>query len=501
MPEAYVRGIDREQVFLLPEQLEDYVGPNYVVRVIDRFVDGLGCGGEDDSLPVLREMSEEGGRKGFSPQTMTKLLMWGYLNQVRSTRQLERATYTNLEVIWLLGKLHPDHTSISRYRKAHVGRIKRWLRDFNRICSKLGLFGAEELVVDGAILKAVNSKANNYTQERLQKRLERQDAEIERYLQALELSEQPQQPDAQVELFPMEVAGLEEKLGELLTEQQETLSMIEQAKSSPTGQLSLVDPDARLLKKKTTGTAVVGYNAQSVVDSKHHLIAAVEVTQAPSDWGQLTSMLEAAREVVQPIESTTPSQQATDAPPIRALADGGYADFEDIAAAERAGFEPYVSLPQNSSAQKNGLFTLDRFSFDEAADCYRCPGGQQLHRHSDTEIRGTTFQAYHNVAACRECPLRKQCTKGAYRKIKRHPEQPAIDRVKQRMEQNPGVYRRRAATVEHPFGSMLFWNGGRNLLCRGLDKANAEFSLSALAYNIKRVLAVVGFATLMEAVG
>jgi len=500
MADAYLRGTDRAQRSLFPEALEDYIGPNHAVRVIDAFVDGLRTGEDDASLPPPREMTDAGGRKGYDPRSLAKLVIWGYFNRVRSTRDLERATYENIAAIWLLQKLHPDHTVIGRFRSSHAKRIKQWLRDFNRICASLELFGAEEVAVDGAILVAVNSKANNFTQQRLNRRLEKQEAEIQTYLEALEASEQ--EPEAIPEPGG-EVENLAEKLGRLLTEQQHTQSMLEEAKASPTGQLSLVDPDARLIKKKSSpGTARVGFNAQSAVDSKHHLIAAVEVTQAGNDNGHLASMAEAARDNMQaPAAESEESCEQQDAPePMRVLADAGYGDFDDIAATEEAGFEPHVALPQTSVAEKKGLFARSRFEYDEEADHYRCPSGEVLHRHADSKERGSIYQSYYNTKACRNCSLRAQCTRGQYRKIRHHPKQKAIDRMKERMKQDPQVYARRSPTVEHPFGSMLFWNGGRHLLCRGLEKANAEFSLSALAYNLKRALNVVGFEKLMEAV-
>jgi transposase len=497
MSDGYVRGIDRQQVLLLPERVEDYVGPNHLARVVDAFVNALRHGDEEGCLPPLAVMSSRGGRPGFHPRAIAKLLIWGYLNRVRSTRELEKAAQENLVVIWLLQKLTPDHATISRFRAAHAKRIKNWLREFNGFCARLELFGAEEVAVDGTILKAVNSKANNFTPQRLARRDEKVEVEIQSYLEALEASEQ-QGSAAQV----AEIDRLQEKLSQLLTEQEANRDMLRQAQASPTGQLSLVDEDARLLKKKSApGTAVVGYNAQSAVDAKHHLIAAVEVTQAGNDAGQLTPMLLAAREGMHlaPGQDGPEGSNPEASRPIRALADSGYDDHDDIAAAEEAGFEPHVRVRACSPAAGRGLFALEEFRYEEEADVYHCPGGERLHRHDDTTTRGSTYQCYYNTAACRQCPLRERCTTGAYRKIKRHPKAAAIGRMKARMEQNPEVYERRKALVEHPFGSMLFWSPGRHLLCRGLEKANAEFSLSALAYNIKRAAKVVGVAALLEA--
>lgn len=177
MSSAYLEGVGREEVLLLPERVDDYVGEDHPVRVIDAFVEGLSVGGESGALPPLREMGAGGGRKGYHPATLAKLFIWGYVNRVRSTRRLEIEAGRNLELIWLLGKLRPDHSSISRFRKDHAGRIKGWLKEFNLICASLGLFGGEEVSVDGVFLKAVNSKGNNHTQERIEGNLRRLGAE------------------------------------------------------------------------------------------------------------------------------------------------------------------------------------------------------------------------------------------------------------------------------------------------------------------------------------
>ena len=490
MSSAYIRGVDRHQVMLLPEQVEDYVSANSVARVIDAFVEGLARGGSESILPAERQTSVAGGRRSYDPAVLLKLLIWGYLKRVRSTRQLEEAARSNLEVIWLLGKLSPDHCSISRFRSSHSKAIARLLKQFNLICSRLELFGAEEVSVDGVLLKAINSKDNNFTQNRLNRRLKKLQAEIETYLQALEQSESESVPT----LLPAEIEDLQSKLAQLRQTQAMTLAMQEKALNSPTGQLSLSDPDSRLLsKKKSPGTAVVGYLAQSVVDSKYHLIAAVEVTQQGNEMGQLTPMLKAAREGMH-----LPDSEAS-APAIRALADGGYGDYNDIAQAVNEGFEPWVKVAETTLEATSGLYARSSFEYDAQRDAYRCPEGKYLLRHSDMKRGHATYQTYYHLPSCRQCPVRNLCTTGKYRKIKRHQHQDLIKAMNHRMVENPEVYPRRSASVEHPFGSMMFWNEGRNLLCAGLLKANAEFTLSALAYNLKRALKITGFARMMEA--
>jgi len=422
---------------------------------------------------------------------MAKLFIWGYLNRVRSSRRLEKACRTNLEVIWLLGDLRPDHCSISRFRAANAGRIKGWLKEFNLIVAQAGLFGGHETAVDGTLLRAVNSKARNFTAAKLEKLLAKLDKRVTRYLDELAAN------DAAEDNKEQSASGLEEKIARVKELQQQYRALRQQAKESPTGQVSLTDPDAVMVRKNAAaGSALVGFNAQSAVDGKHHLIAAVDVTNASHDKGQLAGMMKAA------CDSTgralpTP-EGAGKAPSAKCLADAGYKDYADIAATEALGFEPHVALSSGRSKEKPGFFEASDFRHDREANCYHCPAGAVLARHDDTRKRDTVYQSYYNVAACRNCPLRGRCTKGRYRKIQRHEHQDSIDRMRQRMEQDPAAYKRRAALVEHPFGTMLFWRGARALLCRGLEKAGAEFTLSALGYNLTRAMDVLGVAGLIK---
>ena len=509
MSEGYVRGVDRNEELLLPARVEDYVSEDNVVRVIDAFVDGMSRGKDEGALPELREMGEEGGRPGYDPAAMAKLFIWGYLRRERSSRRLEHACRDRMEVIWLLGNLRPDHSSISRFRATHAKRIKTWLREFNLIAAQAGLFGGTEFAVDGALLKAVNSKARNFSSTKIKKMLEKCDERIARYLAELEAN------DTQDEAAALELDELKTRIQQVKELQAKYEALRGQAQDSPTGQVSLTDEQSVLARKKATpGSAVVGYNAQSVVDGANHLIAAVKVSNSPVDKGQLASMARAACEGIGrevpgeqgETDSPDPDSQDDEEPEAesdgempKVLADAGYKDFADIAATEALGFEPHVALASGRT-RKSAIFALDDFTYDAVEDCYHCPNRGKLRRHADTKDQGKTYQTYYDVALCRQCPIKGQCTKGAYRKIKRHEHQDCIDRMNQRMAKDPGVYKRRAALVEHPFATMLFWRGARALLCRGQRKAGAEFTLSALSYNITRVVNLLGVAELVRVI-
>lgn len=491
MSSAYLEGIDRNQQFLLPECLDDYIGPEHPVRIIDAFVERMATDPKSGSLPPLREMGEEGGRKGYHPAIMARLFIWGYLNRVRSTRRLEEDCGRNLELIWLLGKQRPDHSSIGRFRKANAKAIKLWLREFNLVCAGLGLFGGEELAVDGVFLKAVNSKRNNHTQEKIRRTLERIDERISTYLTELEASEQDKE-----ESQGKEMEGLRAKIARLDEAREQARELLGQAEASPSGQASLTDPDSRLLNKKSApGAAIVGMLGEVAADGKEHLIAAVEVVGAGNDFGQLSPMAEAAKEVL-PAPSEARSAGESKAP--RLLADGGYFKIDDLAKCEEQGWEVFVP-PYPERKNRPGMHPVSEFIYDNENDSYRCPAGKTLLRHGDYTKGSATYRTYYDTQACRECPLKAQCTGAPYRKIHRHENEATVARMRERLSASPEMYRRRAAIVEHPLGSMMFWNEGRNLLCRGIELANAELSLSALAYNFKRALNAVGVQNLLAA--
>jgi len=490
--DAYLRGVDRDQELLLPSRVEDYVSAEGEVRVIDAFAEGMDSGSSDAALPGERAMGPQGGRRGYCPRDMAKLFIWGYLNRVRSSRALEKACRTNLEAIWLLRDLRPDHCSISRFRAQHAARIKGWLKEFNLIVAQAGLFGGKETAVDGALLKAVNSKSRNFTRAKLEELLAKLEERAARYLDELEANDAA---DESSKAAQAEAGALEGKIAKVKALQEHYRTLRRQAEASPTGQVSLTDADAVLLRKNAApGSAVVGFNAQSAVDGKHHLIAAVEVTNASHDKGHLAEMMKAA------CESTgrTLPAPADPSSPAKCLADAGYKDYADIAAVESLGFEPHVALSSCRPKEKPGIFPTADFRHDPERNCYHCPGGAVLVRHQDTRKGNAIYQSYYNVAACKACPLKQSCTKGRYRKIQRHEHQDSIDRMQQRMERDPAAYKRRAALVEHPFGTMLFWRAGRALLCRGLEKAGAEFALSALGYNLTRAINLLGVTALAK---
>lgn len=470
----YLHGAPRNQVLLLPESVEDYVGPENPVRVIDAFVEGL----ELQSLG-LAESTSGPGAPAYDPKALLKLFIYGYLQRIRSSRELEKATRRNLEVIWLLRQLTPDHWTINAFRRTHRQAFKGTFRQFHLLCAQLDLFGRELVAIDGTFLKAVNSPARNFSQAKLETQLAEIDARTEAYLQKLEQADQESAGHGGAEST---AAALREKLGKLEELRQAYHAMLAQVAAEPASQVSLTDPECRSLCKGHAHT--VGYNAQIAVDARHHLIVVEEVIRDPNDSQQLAPMAIAAKEVlgVEHLAST---------------ADRGYYNIEQLQCCEDAGVETYVPAPR--AANPPG-FGLERFTYLPERDCYRCPQGRELQRHQDTTKSSGRYRTYYHVAACRDCPLRSECTRGKYRKLALHEHAATIDAARERLRAHPEMMGRRRGLVEHPFGTLKFWMGYGVLLTRGLENVRTEFTLSCLAYNLRRVLNLIEVPTLLKAI-
>jgi transposase len=477
----YVCGDDRAQGWTLPQHLEDYVTQDNPVRVVDLFVNQLDL--REVGLPLQPPST---GRPGYNPRDLLKLYLYGYLNRVRSSRELERLTHRNLEVIWLLRRLRPDHKTISEFRRVHRAVFKQVFRQFNLICRELKLFGAELVAIDGSHFKAVNSKARNFTRAKLEALLQGVERGIERYLKELELNDtDAQKADAALGAArAARLKGLPDRVQALKEARERYEGMLKTVEQEPAQQISLTDPEARLLKKAIGKEGMVGYNIQSAVDSAHHLIVDIAATTSPTDAGQLNEVAQRAKEMLAVKELTV-------------VADGGYHSIKDITAAEAQGICVHVPAPVDKM-EKEGFFAREDFVYDLQSDEYGCPGGQRLVRHEDCAQHGNVYQVYYNTAACAGCALRSQCTSGKYRKLKRVKGGEVLDRVALRMKDHAEIYEKRKALVEHPFGTLKFWWAQGAFLTRGRAAVEAEITLSALAYNIKRALQVLCLPAILD---
>jgi transposase len=470
---THILGSDRAQTLLLPESLDDYVGPENPVRFIEAFVDGLDLA----AAGFTRVESKLTGRPGYAPNDLLKLYVYGYLNRVRSSRRLEAETHRNIEVIWLLRHLKPDFKTIADFRRDNRNAFRPVFRQFVLLCRQLDLFGRELLAVDGTRIKAVNNKDRNFTRASLAEFIRLADAKLDDYLQRLDQSDVTESPTG-----GSRVKNLAEKIAAIRERRTRCKEMLAQLDRTGATQISLTDPDSRAMAAHTH--IAVGYNVQVAVDTKHKLIVEQQVTNQVVDMGLLTQTAEPAKEVLG-VEK------------IGVVADRGYFKIEDIEACEKAGIEPYVPRPQRGPSVKAGLYRKDEFSYDAATNSVLCPAGQQLQAYSSSALRGLKKINYVNKSACRDCAVRSLCTGTTFRTVSRLENEAVLDRMQARLAKWPGILDRRRETVEHPFGTIKQWMNQGAFLMRGLEKVRAEFSLTALAYNLRRVLNLVGFTELM----
>ncbi len=471
---SFIEGVGRDQQTLFPDVLDDYIPADHPVRFIDAYIDQLDL----TALGFERATAADTGRPGYDPADLLKVYVYGYLNGICSSRKLERETHRNVEVMWLLRRLSPDFKTIAEFRRRNTKALRALFREFTLLCKKLDLFGAELVAIDGSKFRAVNSKRRNYTRPMLDEILRATDERIARYLERTEAADTAEQQTASEPVNRAEeLKGLKERAAEVR-------SMIAELDRTGESQISLTDPDSRAMKVRI-GTDVC-YNAQTAVDDKHKLIVAVEVTNEPTDRNWLSPMA---------IEAKTVMGVET----LVVVADKGYSSAREVEACVNANITPYLPKPETSANKALGLFTKDDFRYDRERDLYVCPAGEELtFRHASHE-KGRDVR-YYRTYVCGRCALRPQCTRNSQsRRISRSANESVLEEMNARVAANPEILRKRKAIVEHPFGTIKRWMNQLYFLMRGLGNVRAEFSLSALAYDLKRILAIVGVPTLLAA--
>jgi transposase len=454
---THISGHERSQTLLLPETVDDYVGPDNPVRFIDAFVDGLDLA----AAGFARVTPTATGRPSYAPTDLLKLYIYGYLNRVRSSRRLEAESHRNIEVIWLLRHLKPDFNTIADFRCDNCHAFRKVFRQFVLLCRQLDLFGRELLAVDGTRIKAVNNKDRNFTRASLAQFIKLADAKLDDYLERLDRSDATEAATG-----GSRVKNLAEKIAAVRERRRRCQDMLAELERTGADQISLTDPDSRAMAAHTR--VAVGYNVQVAVDARHKLIVEQQVTNQVVDMGLLTQTAEPAKEVLG-VER------------IAVVADKGYFELEDIEACEKAGMDPYVPRPQRGPSVRAGLFRKDEFQYDAASDSFVCPTGQRLHPYSSSLLRGLNKINYTNKLACDDCAIRSRCTGGRFRTVSRLENEAVLDRMQARLATRPDILDRRRETVEHPFGTIKQWMNQDAFLMRGLEKVRAEFSLTALA--------------------
>jgi len=453
----FVEGVDRGQSTLFPDRLEDWIGDDNPVRVVDVFVEELDLGG----LGFDRVAPLATGRPGYHPSVLLKLYIYGYLNRVQSSRRLEREAGRNVEVMWLTGRLVPDHKTIADFRKDNGPAIRKVCSQFVALCHRLKLFADASVAIDGSKFKAVNARDRNFTRAKMQRRMEQIEESVERYLHQLDSADR-QEPSLG---RATETARLKDKIA-ILKEEMGRLGKLEaRMLATPDQQISLTDPDARSMATSGRGSGMVGYNVQAAVDTKHHLIVAHEVTNVGTDRAQLSTMAKQTKAALE-----------TDA--LDVVADRGYYKGEEILACEKAGIT--VTLPKqlSSGIKAKGRFGKQDFRYVKEEDVY-------LHRY------------WTNV--CQNCAIKQDCTTGKERRITRWEHESVLEAVQRRLNEHPEKMRQRRETVEHPFGTIKYWMGYTHFQTKTLKKVGTEMALHVLAYNLKRVMNIMGIGPLIAA--
>jgi transposase len=479
----YVEGTHRSQRIFLPDTLDEYVSQENPVRFIDAFVDRLDL----KKLGFQHSEPNEEGRPPYDPRDMLKLYVYGYLNQIRSSRKLERECHRNVEVLWLMKKLAPDFKTIADFRKENVDCIKPVFKEFIYLCRSLDLFGAELVAIDGSKFKAVNSTKRNLNEKTLAERLRRVEERITAYLKEMEENDKAddrRKKSRRAEKLKEKVEKLEEKMREYLRIQ---VGM----KATGQKEVSLTDPDARLMRVDSQKLDVC-YNIESAVDSKNHLIVDYDTINNSDDHNQLAKMADRVKETLQVSR-------------LAVTADKGFYDGKQLQECERNGIMTYVPIQRESINKTVGVpepeFYTRRFHYDPLTDTYACPAGHRLGFWNYTSIgkTGTPGRLY-RTGACATCPFRSRCTRNRRGRIVFRAEyQSAIDRLRTRLDSEDGVEKlnRRKELAEHPFGTMKRAFNQGYLLLKGLRKVNGEVGFTMLAYNMRRAINILGTKTLI----
>lgn len=464
---SHKQGQSRHQATLFPEALDDLIPGEHPVRVVDAFVDSLDLA----ALGFSKVVPAATGCPPYHPGDLLKLYVYGYLNQVRSSRRLEKESQRNVEVLWLVNRLSPDFKTIADFRKDNRQAIVGTCRTFIRFCREQALFGAELVAIDGSKFRAVASKKAAYTLKRIERELAKIDKRVEEYLSGLDESDAMEPTLAEAGKTTDAIAALQA--------QRDTLqAMAVEMQESGEKQQVTTEPEARLMRQAGGGKEVA-YNVQTAVDAKHKLIVSHEVSNDGNDLNQLYPMASAA-------------QAALDVEQLTVVADVGYQNGEHGADCEAAGITAVVPKPKPVNPKGN-FFDKSQFTYEAEQDQYRCPAGEVLKVYK-TDHKNKV--RHYSTSACEGCALKSQCTKSRRRTVNRQFHADSAERMHRRAIEQPALMRQRACLSEHPFGTMKRMMDNGQFLMRGLENVRAEMGLSVLSYNLKRVINILGVETL-----
>lgn len=459
----YIKGFDRQQAVLIPETIDQLIDKNNAIRFIDAFVNSLdvvGFGFKDIRLNT-------NGRPPFHPKDLLKLYIYGYLNKLRSSRDLEKESKRNIELIWLLKGLVPDHNTISNFRKDNPKAIKKVFRATVNVAKNLNLIGGILLAGDGTKLRAQNSKKNNYNQKKIDRHLTYIENKLATYCSALETADGD------------EKRTIETKIAKQNKHKAQYHAIGKQLKETGEKQISTSDPESRQLVIRGVITEVC-YNVQSTVDEKHKLPIDYEVTNN-NDKNAMTSMVKNAIEIV--------GNNTFDV-----VFDKGYYTAKEIYKTQKLGVTTHVCIPNPASNAPDKAYNVSEFIYNKEQDNYTCPAGQTLQTNGNWYQKKPYRVKQYKTPNCKTCPVKSLCTKSKYQRIiERHEFAEAIEINKQNIAKNPEIYAQRQAIVEHPFGTMKRqWGFDHIMTKKTKERASADVGFVFIAYNLRRIINIIG---------
>ena len=480
----HVNGTNRSQTVFFPDTIDKYVDRENPVRFIDAFVDSLNL----EKLSFKHSVLADTGRPSYNPSDLLKLYVYGYLNQIRSSRKLEKECHRNVDVMWLMKKLSPDHKTIADFRKDNVDCIKPVFKEFVYLCRKLDLYGAQLVAIDGTKFKAVNSRSNNLNEKAVALRLKQTEEKIAEYLKEMDQNDTADSDEDE----SINVDELKEKIGKLEEEKQLYEQIQNQMKATGQKEISLVDPDSRLMRVNSQRLEVC-YNIQTSVDAKQHLIVDYDVVNISTDHHQLVKDALSAKETLG-VDS------------FDVLSDKGFYVEKDISDCEANGIRVFMPIPAALNPYKSvGVpepeFYSDRFVYNSAKDVYVCPVGNEMPFWKRSN-RGKGFEGrLYRSMFCASCPARGKCTRNKRgRYMFRGEYDGAVDRLRARLATSEGKEkcRLRRMLAEHPFGTMKRAFNQGYLLLKGFRKVKGEVGFTMLAYNMRRVINIFGVGTIIN---
>lgn len=467
--ERYVQGENRNQFCIEPMCFDDMIAEDNPVRAIEMIVNSMGI----PELGFKYSETKVTGRKPYSPEDMYKLYAYSYYNGIRSSRKIEQECHRNIEVMWLIGNLRPDHKTIANFRRENKAAIKAAFRQFSLICSELGLISKEIVAVDGSKFRACNGRMRYHSKGKIAEKMRYYTEMAEKYVNLLEHHDHEETGNPSTRMSKTEI---QEKLKKVQARIR-TLDKISE-RVDEEGTIYLTDSDARLMRAHNGG-GDISHNVQIAVEAANHFVVAVDVTSDVVDYGQLHNIALAAKEE---LGSET----------LIAVADRGYYSGEEFSKCEADNIQPIAPKPDRGSRAQSEGYTKYHFKYDAEEDVYICPQGHRLpqprQRKADRKLK-----RYYNVTACGSCSSKPLCAaKTKYRYITRTEHDDLSDIVDDFTRANHALYSQRKSLVEHPFGTVKRALGFTYFLTRGQENVRTESLLHFLAYNMKRLVNIMG---------